>query len=67
METIPAMTPFTHLPGDILTGLQRARSFAAACNGPVSVLIAVPQWRGLPSYVCGRTFWSATFEEAISV
>lgn len=60
------MTPFAHLPGDILTGLQRARSFAAQCDGPVSTLIAAPQFRGLPVYTVGRTFWSASFEEACS-
>lgn len=57
------LTPFGHLPGAILTGLAKARSYARQCDGPVTVVIAVPQWSGLPAYTVGRTFWSETFEE----
>jgi hypothetical protein len=60
------MTPFNHLPGDTLTGLHKARSFARECNGPVSVIIAVPQHpTGLPAYKVARTFWSDTYEEVV--
>lgn len=62
-----ALTPFSHLPGDILTGIQRARSYAHQCDGPVTVIIAVPQYRGLPAYMAGRTFWSETYEEAVTL
>ncbi len=43
------MTPFSHLPGDILTGKDHARIFAReCCSGAVSVLVAVNQRPGLP-------------------
>lgn len=63
-----ALTPFSHLPGDILTGLQKARSYyRECCDGPVTVIIAVPRWNGLSGYTIGRTFWNETYEEAVTL
>lgn len=62
-----ALTQFSHSPGDIMTGIERARSFSRICEGPVSVIISVPQRPGLPGYRIARTFWNPTYEEAVNL
>ena len=62
-----ALTPFSHLPGDLFTGSQRAKQFSEQADGPVTVVIQVNQWRGLPGYVIARSYWSNYYEQPVEL